>query len=142
MLPIVLRANGRRAVVVGGGNVGARKAGALAAAGFPVLVVALRIADDRLRSLQPPHRVEERAYRDGDVRGAALVVAATNDEAANAQVVADARAAGILVCDATDPQRGDFTFPATLHRGPLTIGVSSAGVTPAFSKRVADTIAQ
>src|SRR5579863_984515 len=141
MLPIVLRPNGRCAVVVGGGGVAARKAEALATAGFPVVVVAAAIADERLQSLRQPHRVEQRAYVAADVNGAAVVVAATNDDAVNAQVVADARAAGVLVCDATDPQRGDFHFPATLRRGDLTLGIDSGGTAPAFSKRIADEIA-
>ncbi|HEV3092571.1 MAG TPA: hydroxymethylbilane synthase [Candidatus Cybelea sp.] len=137
MLPISLRPNGRRALIVGGGNVAARKAQSLAEAGFPIAVVAERIGD-RLRDLvqQCGGTFEERAYERGDLDGAALAVAATNDGDVNARVVADARAARVLVCDASAPERGDFTMAATLRVGDLTIAADSAGASPAFSQRV------
>lgn len=137
MLPIALRPNGRRALVVGGGGVAARKVDALIAAGFPVCVVATRVADARLHSLPPPHAVSERSYDPSDVAGVALVIAATGDDEVNARVVADARAAGALACDASDPQRGDFSMPATVRRGDLTMSVDSGGAAPAFSNRIA-----
>lgn len=142
MLPISLRPNGRRAVIVGGGNVAARKAETLVSAGFPVLVVAERIGD-RLRSMLSDSggACEQRAYETRDVAGAAIVVAATDDAQMNARIVADARSANALVCDATEPERGDFTMPATRRIGELTISVDSGGAAPAFSRRVAAELA-
>lgn len=137
MLPISLRPDGRRAVVVGGGNVAARKVESLLAAGFPVFIVAERIGD-RLRTLLPEARAEhaERRYESSDVDEAALIVAATNDPAVNARVIADAHAARVLVCDATQPDRGDFTMAATVRIGDLTVSADSGGGSPAFSRRV------
>jgi hydroxymethylbilane synthase len=141
MLPISLRPNGRRAVIVGGGNVAARKAESLVSAGYPILVVAERIGE-RLRCIVAENGAcEERAYETRDVAGAAIVLAATNDCELNARIVADARSAGALVCDATQPERGDFTMPATRRIGELTISVDSAGGAPAFSRRVAEELA-
>jgi hydroxymethylbilane synthase len=137
MLTISLRPNGRRAVIIGGGIVAARKAESLAQAGFSVSVVADRIGDhlrDFLRA--SGGTCTQRAYEPGDLTGAALVVAATDDDAINARVIADARAARILVCDASSPDRGDFTMPATFRVGDLTISADSAGGSPAFSKRI------
>jgi hydroxymethylbilane synthase len=138
MLPISLRPNGRRAVIVGGGNVAARKAESLVSAGFPVFVVAKRIGE-RLRCIVNENggACEERAYETRDVAGARLVVAATSDSEVNATIVADARNAGALVCDASRPERGDFTMPATRRVGELTISVDSGGTAPAFARRVA-----
>ncbi|HEY4434532.1 MAG TPA: NAD(P)-dependent oxidoreductase, partial [Candidatus Cybelea sp.] len=78
MLPISLRSNGRRALIVGGGNVAARKAESLAAAGFPIAVVAKRIGE-RLRDLlrECGGTFAQRAYDSNDLHGASLVVAAT-----------------------------------------------------------------
>jgi hydroxymethylbilane synthase len=136
MLPIALRPNGRRALIVGGGSVAARKAESLAAAGYPIFVVAATIIDDRLRALALADYAE-RPYETADVDGAALAVAATDDDAVNARVVRDARAAGVLVCDAIDPERGDFHMPATVRRGEVTLSVETGGASPAFSKRIA-----
>ncbi len=137
MLTISLRPNGRRAVIIGGGIVAARKAESLAEAGFRISVVADRIGD-RLRDFLRANAgiCTQRGYERGDLAGAALVIAATDDDAINARVVADAREARILVCDASSPDRGDFTMPATFRVGDLTISADSAGSSPAFSKRI------
>jgi hydroxymethylbilane synthase len=138
MLPISLRPNGRRAVIVGGGNVAARKAESLVGTGFHVFVVAERVSD-RLRAVlrNTGGTFVERQYQPDDLDRAGIVIAATDDTALNARVVVDARAARALVCDATDPQRGDFTMAATQRVGDLTISVDSGGSSPAFSRRVA-----
>jgi hydroxymethylbilane synthase len=142
MLPIALRPNGRRAVIVGGGDVALRKAETLAAAGFQLVVVALAIDAVLRAALEAAGgSIVERAYAGGDLDGALLAIAATNDDAANARVVDDARRAGILVCDAGSPERGDFTMPATVRSGDLTFTVDTGGGAPAFSKRVAREIA-
>ncbi|MGP8101294.1 MAG: hydroxymethylbilane synthase [Candidatus Cybelea sp.] len=137
MLTISLRPNGHRALIVGGGIVAARKAESLAEAGFAVSVVADRIGD-RLRDFLRANAgtCTQRRYEPGDLAGVALVVAATDDDAVNTRVVSDARAAQILACDASHPDRGDFTMPATYRVGDLTISADSAGSSPAFSKRI------
>jgi hydroxymethylbilane synthase len=139
MLPIALRSDGRRAVIVGGGSVALRKAEALDAAGFPVFVVAPSI-DARLHALlqRSGGGFAQRPYEPGDVEGASLAIAATGDEIINARVVADARATGVLVCDASDAKRGDFEMPATLRTGDVTVTVGSGS--PAFSKRIVSEI--
>jgi hydroxymethylbilane synthase len=137
MLPISLRPNGRRAVIVGGGDVAARKAEALAAAGFPIFVVAPRI-EERLRSFLEINGSPsaQRGYESEDLTDAALVVAATDDDELNARVVSDAHSLRVLVCDATHSERGDFAMPASLRAGDLTISVDSGGSAPAFSARI------
>ena len=92
MLPISLRADGRRALIIGGGNVAFRKAEALLEAGFALTVIAPSI-DARLRALldRPDARLHERVYAGADLRDADLVVAATDRDDVNATVVADAR---------------------------------------------------
>ncbi|HEY5427268.1 MAG TPA: hydroxymethylbilane synthase, partial [Candidatus Tumulicola sp.] len=142
MLPIALRPDGRRVLIVGGGRVAARKAEALAAAGFPIFVVAPAV-DPGLASWLERSNGEfaRRPYDSRDLEGAALAIAATNDDAVNVRVVREARAARVLVCDAGDPGRGDFTMPAAVRRGEVTLTVDSGGASPAFSKRIAAELA-
>jgi hydroxymethylbilane synthase len=141
MLPISLRPNGRRAVIIGGGNLAARKAESLASAGFPIFAVAERIGD-RLRTVlhENAGAYEQRSYQARDLKQAALVIAATDDPELNARVVADARSAHALACDATHPERGDFTMAATARIGELTISVDSGS--PAFSRRIVRELAE
>jgi hydroxymethylbilane synthase len=137
MLTIALRPDGRRVVIVGGGNVAARKAETLVDAGFQLLVIAPAIGE-RLRAIleRCGGRFEERAYRSGDFAGAMLAIVATDDETVNASAIADARDAGILAGDATDGGRGDFIMPAVTRVGDLTFSVDSGGGAPSFSKRI------
>jgi len=138
MLPISLRADGRRALIVGGGNVAFRKAEALLEAGFALTAIAPS-TDARLRALlaRPGAVLHERTYTGGDVRDCDIVVAATDRPEVNAAVVADARAARILVCDAANPDEGDFTMQTTVRNGELTFAIDSGRSSPAFAQRIA-----
>lgn len=141
VFPIALRSGSRVALVVGGGSVALRKACALLAGGFRLRVVAPNVAH-ALRELAATADVTlcERAYESSDVQGVAVAVAATGDDRVDALVVADARQSGVLVCDASAPDRGDFTMMATLRLGDLTIAVESGGSSPSFSRRMLDEI--
>ena len=142
MLPIALRTHGRRALVAGGGTVAARKVETLHAAGLHLRVVAPRI-DARIRALLCTECTsDEREYRSSDLHGVDIAVAATDDDNVNAAIARDARAARILLCDATEPERGDFTMQATVRVGDLTFTVDSGSSTPAFSKRIAREIGE
>ena len=99
---------------------------------------------DRLRTVLREKEAEcaQRQYEPGDLAGAAFVVAATDDTSVNARIVADARAAQVLACDAGDPDRGDFTMAAMRRIGDLTISVDSGGSSPAFSRRIVRELAE
>ena len=140
-VPILIEGSALHALVVGGGAVAARKAAALADAGGAVRVVALAVGDE-MRQLAQSSRValSERAYAEGDIGDALLVVAATNDRDVNARIAADARAANRLVNVADAPDSGTFATMAAHRAGPLVIGVSAGGV-PGAAARVRDVIA-
>ena len=135
--PITLYVRGRLAVVAGGGEVARKKSAALDAAGARVRLVAPEIAGD-LRAAAERHGFElhERAYVVSDLEGAFLAIAATGDDAVNAAICADAHRLGVLVCDASKPERGDFAMSATVQIGELTFAVDTGGAAPAFAKRL------
>lgn len=140
--PVALSLRGRRVVVVGGGAVAERKIRGLLPA-QPTLIVVSPSLTPTLASLARTETIrwERRGYAAGDLAGAVLVFAATDDERTNATIVADARAAGILVNDASDAERGDFATPAVHRAGPLTVTVDSSGLSPSFTKRIRDELA-
>ena len=140
--PVALSVRGRRALVVGGGPVAERKIRGLIAAGAAVVVVAPEVTAP-LAALARSGEIDwhERPYATDDLLGALLVFAATDDGATNAAIVADARAAGILVNDAGDAGRGDFATPAVHRAGPLSVAVDSGGLAPSFAKRIRDELA-
>jgi precorrin-2 dehydrogenase/sirohydrochlorin ferrochelatase len=130
LYPVDLVVEGRRCVVVGGGAVAARKVEGLVTAGADVVVVAPEIGD-QVRSLGV--QLVERPYRGGDLDGAWLAIAATDDAAVNRAVRADADAARLWVNAADDPPSCSFILPAVVRRGPVMVTVSTAGRSPALA---------
>ena len=122
--PLMLDLPGRRAVVVGGGRVAHRRAEALLAAGAQGHVIAPQV-DPALAGL--PVTVSRRRYRDGDLAGAWLAHAATDDPAVNAAVAADAERERIWCVRADDAARSRAWTPAVTRHGDLTVAVTAGG---------------
>ncbi len=140
--PIALNVAGRRCVVVGGGAVAERKVRGLLASGAAVKTIAPELTEG-LRALASTGtiRVEQRPYAPGDLAGAWLVFTATDRREVNAAVVAEARERGVAVNCADAPGEGDFSVPALVRRGRLTVGVSTAGGSPIVAGLVRDRLA-
>ena len=124
-LPVMLKIEARRCVVVGGGRVACRRAASLLEAGAEVVVISPRV-DSKLVELDVT--IHQRGYESGDLDGAFLVVVATNDPQVNSRVGLDAQAAGVLTNRADDPNQGDVVIPAHARHGPVTVAVSTGGV--------------
>ncbi len=135
--PIYLNLKGALCIVVGGGEVAVRKVKGLLESGGYVRVISLESRPE-LTSLAAKGRIElkRRAYRNGDLAGARLAIAATADAEVNASVSAEARAAGIPVNVVDDAAHSSFILPATLERGDITIAVSTAGRSPALARKL------
>ncbi len=137
LLPIFVKLEGRRCLVVGAGIVASQKIHSLVECGAAITVIAPEARAD-VRELAESGRIawHERAYQDGDVHGQQLVIAASNDPQVNHLVYGDAVAAGILANAVDDPPYCDFYFGSVVRRGPLQIGISTAGESPALSQRL------
>jgi len=127
----------RRAVVVGGGVVAARKVAALLEAGAQVTVISPDLAL-ALTALAAERRIAAivRPYRDGDLTGAFLAIAAAGDPAVNEAVWREAERLGCLVNVVDDPAHSHFIMPAVVRRGEVTIAVSTGGASPALARRL------
>ena len=137
-----LRLQGRRCLVVGGGEVGLEKVEGLLACGGEVTLVAPD-AVEPLRELaeEGSIRWERRPYRTEDVDGAFLAIAATGDTDVNIRVFEDAERRATLVNVVDVPPLCNFILPAIIRTGPLAIAISTAGASPALAKRIRDQIA-
>jgi precorrin-2 dehydrogenase/sirohydrochlorin ferrochelatase len=127
--PVSLKISGRLCVVVGGGRVAAQKIKALLRAGARVRIVS-PTAGPALKGLDIRHR----EFRDSDVSGAFLVIAATDDPRVNARVRAACEKRKILVNVVDRPELCTFIAPSTFRRGPLTIAISTQGTAPGLAK--------
>ena len=128
---------GKRSVVVGGGTVARRKIVSLIEAGSNVCVVS-PVLESVLEYLAFQKEIEwkQREFKPGDLDGAFIVIAATDQPDVNRQIAALCREKGIL-CNAVDhPEAGSFIVPSTIERGPLTIAISTAGISPTIASMI------
>jgi precorrin-2 dehydrogenase/sirohydrochlorin ferrochelatase len=75
-------------------------------------------------------------YLERHLRGAFLVIGATDRDDVNGRISADCRRAGILVNIVDEPARCEFILPSLVQRGDLQIAVSTAGKSPALAKKL------
>lgn len=134
-LPIYLNIRGRPGLVVGGGEVAARKVALLLKAQATVTVVAPELCEN-LRAGVAAGKIAHiaRPFAVGDLNDAAIVVAATDDEAVNRLVASEAKARNIPVNVVDRPQLCSFIMPSIIDRSPVVVAVSSGGASPVLAR--------
>jgi siroheme synthase-like protein len=137
-----LRLDGRRCLVVGGGEVGLEKVEGLLACGADVTLVAPE-AGPELEQLAREGSIhwEQRPYEPADLEGSFLAIASTDDTDVNIRVYEEAEARAMLVNVVDVPPLCNFILPAIVRTGPLAIAISTAGASPALAKRMKREIA-
>lgn len=120
--PLFINLTGKPVTVVGGGTVGLRRAAVLAEFGARVTVIAPRMGE----AVEGVLHVS-RAYAPGDLEGAFLAVAATDDRAVNHAVYAEATERGIPVNVCDCPGECAFFFPAVCRGEGVVAGVVGDG---------------
>lgn len=122
--PVSLYLNGRKAVVVGAGEDAEARAARLEAAGAEVTRLPAASAEDVAAA----------------AAGAFLVVATSDEAAADRAAARASRAAGALAYAHDQPHESDFAMPAIARRGPIQIAISTDGVAPALSRRLREIV--
>jgi siroheme synthase-like protein len=139
VLPLAFQLDGVDVLVIGAGQIGARKATQLIEAGARVTV----ITEEVLTTLpEGVARIEKRKYARGDLRGFFLVVSATGDPQVNDVVVEEAKAERLWLNVVDDPERSSFYFMALHRQGDVTVAVSTDGAAPALAQEVRNQIAE
>ena len=137
-----LRLAGRRCLVVGGGEVGLEKVEGLLACGGQVTLVAPEAVPELERYADEGSiHWERREYRDEDLEGKFLAIAATDVTDVNIAVYDAAERRAMLVNVVDVPPLCNFILPAIVRSGPLAIAISTAGASPALAKRMKREIA-
>ncbi|MFA5291457.1 MAG: bifunctional precorrin-2 dehydrogenase/sirohydrochlorin ferrochelatase [Phycisphaerae bacterium] len=135
--PIFLNLKSKRAVVIGGGAVAARKVLGLLQAQARVVVVAENI-DDTLETRCKSTNTEfvEAKYSKDYLVGATIVFAATNSRKLNEQIYNDCQQLEIFCNVADDPELCDFFVPAVVRRDDLQIAICTEGDFPAYAGHI------
>jgi len=134
-MPIMLRLQGHKVLVVGGGQVAVRKVAMLLRAGAIVRLVADTVDPSLAQSLcDSPHEVLEKHFQPEDIDSVRLVVAATDDNAVNLQVYNESQQRCVPVNVVDNPALCDFIFPSIVDRSPVIVAVSSGGNSPVLAR--------
>ena len=141
--PICLVMDRRKALVVGGGNVAARKVRDLLESGATVRVVALDVCHE-IEELASSGRLslERKTFESRDLHDMSIVVAATSDRELNQSVSKAARERCVLVNVGDEPDLSDFFVPARIKRGDLVVTVSTSGSAPGLSRLIRKELSQ
>jgi precorrin-2 dehydrogenase/sirohydrochlorin ferrochelatase len=132
-----LRLSGRRCVVIGGGEIGLEKVEGLLACDATVTLIAPEAHPELVQlALEGSIRWEQRDYEAGDLDGALIGIAATDDTDLNIRVFEEAEARSMLVNVVDVPPLCNFILPAIVRTGPLAVAISTAGASPALAKRM------
>ncbi len=135
--PIFLRLAGEPVLVVGGGQVAARKVELLQRSGAVVTVVApeaVACLAERAAAGQLTHLAEE--FHPRHLSGMRLVIAATNKQAVNAWVAHHAERDNIPINVVDDRELSRFIVPAIVDRSPVVLAVASSGDAPVLTRRL------
>jgi precorrin-2 dehydrogenase len=140
--PVFLELTGRRAVVIGEDAVRAGRTETLLDAGARVTVVAPGPAVRLERLAGRGASIERRGYLPGDLAGAFLCVAASDDPGVRSSIAAEARARGVLVNVMDDVPNCDFAAPAIVRRGDLQIAIGTGGRSPGLARRLREELSE
>lgn len=135
-IPLMVDLSGRKVVIAGGGAVAERRAISLLETNADLLVIAPEISL-KLRQLRHEGLITwiQKKFEPADATDAFLIIAATNDPAANEMVIRSAPAHA-LCNDAGDAQRGNVLFPSHFKRGLLSISISTGGASPMLAAKL------
>lgn len=134
-LPLFADLKGRPVLVVGGGDVAARKIELLRRASAQVLVVSRELCPE----LQALHQAQQiawlaTAFEPAQLDQVFLAIAATDDNQLNRQVYDEANARHRLVNVVDDQPKCSFIFPSIVDRSPLVVAISSSGTAPVLAR--------
>lgn len=141
--PAMLCLEGKSAVVVGGGKVAERKIRTLLEAGALVTVISPEVtmqiaawADSGVITW-----VERKFCEKTDVQEAFLIIAASNEQKVNKQVLHAANPRQLInVADC--PEESNFIVPASFKQGRLIISVSTSGASPGLAAKIKNDLAK
>jgi siroheme synthase-like protein len=133
--PIFLDIEERDVLIVGGGNVCARKAETMLRYGARVTIVAPDF-NEEIESWARDGKLalRRKMYEERDLDGASIVIASTDSEAVNEEIARDCRARKIPVNVVDVTPLCEFIVPAIVERGSIQIAVSTGGSSPAIAR--------
>lgn len=135
--PIMIDLSKFQVVMVGGGNVAARKAMHLLNCRAKLTIISLTLCE-ALEKKKDYFRYYKKTYETQDLEGYQMVIAATSDKVCNWKIGTYCKEKGILCNVATDERLSSFIVPSVVRRGDLVLSVSTGGKSPALTRKIKD----
>lgn len=134
--PVFIDVKDRRCVVIGGGNIGEEKVVKLLDCDAKVVVISPEV-NDGVRQLARENSVKwiQREYERGDLEGAFIAIAATDDNAVNRQIAQEAEERNVLLNVVDVTHLCTFIAPSVARRGDVTVATSTGGASPALARK-------
>ncbi len=134
--PVFMDIKDKPCLVVGGGNVGMRKAATLEKCNAKVKVISRQIADEFDNLQTGSIEFKKKDYEKKDLKDMFFVFAATDNSDLNQKIKDDAAGLNILCNIADSPDKSDFILPSIVERGDLILAISTCGSSPAMAKTI------
>lgn len=131
--PFFVDIENKKWLIVGGGSIALRKAQDLLPYGAVIRVVA-PVMDQGLRNIQGRVELAERSFTDTDLEEMDFVVAATSDPCLNSRISKVCRKKRIPVNVVDVKEECSFIFPSIVRDDPVTIGISTSGMSPVIAR--------
>jgi len=135
--PAFLKLDGKKILIVGGGNIAYEKLVHLLDFTDDIDLIALDFSNEMLQKIQEYNlNFEQRAYKEGDIAKYAIVIIAVDNIPLQSQIFEESKEYKCL-CNAVDSvDYCDFIFPSYIKKDDLTIAVSTSGASPAMAKHL------
>jgi precorrin-2 dehydrogenase/sirohydrochlorin ferrochelatase len=132
---VFIDVNKRRCVIIGGGNIGQEKVEKLLECDADVFVISPEV-NPHVEDLASSQQIswDEREYQQGDLEGAFIAIAATDDNTVNRQIAKEAEDRNVLLNVVDVTHLCTFIAPSVARRGEVTIATSTGGASPALAR--------
>ena len=133
--PLFFKLKNKNCLVIGAGEVAARKIELLTRGGAIITVIAEVIGSSVANMKDSPQLIiKQKCFEISDIKDFHLVISATNTTQINQLVASTATEQNIPVNVVDNPALCSFIFPAIIDRSPVIAAVSSAGASPVLAR--------
>ena len=130
--PFYINIGNKNCIIIGGGTVALRKLEKLREFKPIITVIAPDICDEINRFADI--KIIEREFEDRDIDNAFMVISATDDKELNTHIFKLCSEKNILINTVDDKDKCGFIFPALVKRDNITVGISTSGKSPLYSR--------
>ena len=131
--PLFINTKDKKVLVIGGGEIAFRRIKTLLEFDFLITVISLNIKQE-IKAL--PIKYIETEFNEKYIEDYFFVLACTNDDDINKEIVKKAREKGILANSCSNKNDCDFFFPAIITEDKVTIGIVGVGTDHSHTKQI------